>query len=169
MTPNPTLSIPAAIHNDPEAYSQELGTLEFPNKPNGKPLPHLIMVRQAIIFADAPHTADAKAFLSYLTQPPVLNGFLKASFGRFLPFTPELKKDPFWLNPRDPHISTVAKTIASGKTRPYHNVLNPAYGVFLEENVWGKVLHQMAVEGLSSEAAADQAIARLKEIFAQQQ
>jgi hypothetical protein len=35
--------------------------------------------------------------------------------------------------------------------------------------VWGKVLHQMAVEGLSAEAAADQAIARLKEIFAQQQ
>jgi multiple sugar transport system substrate-binding protein len=169
MTPNPTLSIPAAVHNDPETYSKKLGTLEFPKKPNGTPMPHLIMVRQAIVFTDAPHTTDAKAFLSYLTQPPVLNGFLKSSFGRFLPFTPELKKDPFWLNPADPHISTVSRTIASGQTRPFHNVLNPAYGVFLEENVWGTVLHQMAVDGLSAEAAADQAIARLKEIFAQQQ
>lgn len=168
MTPNPTLSIPAAVHNDPETYRQKLGTLEFPKQPNGNPMTHLIMVRHAIVFADAPHTVDAKAFLSYLTQPPVLTSFLKSSFGRFLPFTPELKKDPFWLNPSDPHISAVAKTIATGKTRPYHNVLNPAYGVFLEENVWGSVLHQMAVEGLSPEAAADAAIARLKEIFDQQ-
>jgi multiple sugar transport system substrate-binding protein len=169
MAPNPTLSIPAAVHNDPNTYFKQLGTIDFPKKPNGKPMTQLVMVRQAVIFANAPHAAEAKAFLSYLTQPPVLDGFLKSSFGRFLPFTPEIKKDPFWLNPADPHISTVSKTIASGHTAPYHNVLNPAYGIFLEENIWGKVLHKMAVEKLPAEAAADQAIARLKEIFAQQQ
>jgi multiple sugar transport system substrate-binding protein len=168
MTPNPTLSIPAAVRNDPDTYLKKLGTIEYPRKPNGQPLAHLIMVRHAIVFNDAPHTKEAKAFLSYLTQPPILNTFLKSSFGRFLPVTPQLKQDPFWLNPADPHISVVSKTIAAGKTHPFANALNPAYGVFLEENVWGTVLHQMAVEGLSAEAAADRAIARLQEIFVQQ-
>jgi multiple sugar transport system substrate-binding protein len=169
MTPNPTLSIPAAVHNDPNTYFKNLGTVAFPKKPNGEPMTQLVMVRQAVIFANAPHAAEAKAFLSYLTQPPVLDGFLKSSFGRFLPFASEIKRDPFWLNPADPHISTVSRTIAAGHTAPYHNVLNPAYGIFLEENVWGEVLHKMAVEQLPAEAAADHAITRLKEIFAQQQ
>jgi multiple sugar transport system substrate-binding protein len=169
MTPNPTLSIPAAVHNDRHLYDRQLGTIEFPKKPSGAPMTHLVMVRQAIIFADTPHAAQAKAFLSYLTQPQILNGFLKASFGRFLPFTPAIEHDPFWLKSADPHISTVSKTIASSRTAPYQNVLNPAYGVFLEENIWGKVLQKMAVEKLSAAAATDLAIARLKEIFAQQQ
>jgi multiple sugar transport system substrate-binding protein len=166
MTPNPSLSIPAAIHNDPETY-RKLGTIEFPNKPNGEPLPHLVTVRQAVIFADAPHATAAKSFLAYLVQPNILNRFLKAAYGRFLPVTTQLQQDPFWLDPADPHISTVATTIAEGRTRPFNNVLNPAYGVFLEENVWGQVLHQMAVENLSAEAAADRAIARLRQIFAE--
>jgi multiple sugar transport system substrate-binding protein len=169
MTPNPTLSIPAAVHNDRQLYDRQLGTIEFPKKPSGAPMTQLVMVRQAVIFADAPHATQAKAFLSYLTQPQILNGFLKASFGRFLPFTPEINQDPFWLNSADPHISTVSKTIASGRTAPYDNVLNPAYGVFLEENIWGKVLSKMAVEKLPAAAATDLAIARLKQIFAQQQ
>jgi multiple sugar transport system substrate-binding protein len=167
MTPNPTLSIPAAVYHDPEAYFKRLGTIEFPKKPSGQPMTHLIMQRQAIIFSDASHAADAKAFLAYLTQPPLLNKYLKSSFGRTLPSTPQLKQDPFWLNPADPHISTASTMIATGQTRPYPIVLNPAYGVFLEENVWGKVLHQMAVEKLPAETAADRAIARMKEIFAQ--
>lgn len=169
MTPNPTLSIPAAVHNDRNIYFQQLGTVEFPKKPSGAPMTQLVMVRLAVIFANAPHAAQAKAFLAYLTQPQILNGFLKASFGRFLPFTAEIKQDPFWLNPADPHISTVSKTIAAGHTAPYLNVLNPAYGIFLEENIWGKVLQKMAVEKLPAAAATDLAIARLKEIFAQQQ
>jgi multiple sugar transport system substrate-binding protein len=169
MTPNPTLSIPAAVHNDRNIYFKQLGTIEFPKKPSGAPMTHLVMVRQAVIFANAPHAAQAKAFLSYLTQPPILNGFLKASFGRFLPFMAAIKQDSFWLNPADPHISTVSRTVAAGHTAPYLNVLNPAYGIFLEENIWGKVLQKMAMEKLPAEAAADLAISRLKEIFVQQQ
>jgi multiple sugar transport system substrate-binding protein len=168
MTPNPTLSIPAAVHNDKNIYFKQLGTVEFPKKPSGAPMTQLVMVRHAVIFANAPHAAQAKAFLSYLTQPPILNGFLKASFGRFLRFTAAIKQDSFWLNPTDPHISTVSRSIAAGHTASYLNVLNPAYGVFLEENIWGKVLQKMALEKLPAASAADQAISRLKKIFAQQ-
>jgi multiple sugar transport system substrate-binding protein len=169
MAPNPTLSIPAAVRNDKNIYFEKLGTVELPNKPSGEPLPHLVDIRQAVIFADAPHLQSAKDFLAYFTQPTVLSTFLKTSYGRFLPpATSQIASDSFWQDPADPHISTVVKTVLDGQTQPYPNAINPAYGVVMEENVWGQVIHAMAVENLSAEAAADRAIAQIKTIFREQ-
>ena len=167
MTPNPTLSIPAAVRNDPDTYLNKLGTIEFPNQPNGEPTPHLVDLRQAIVFKDSPNQAAAKDFLSYLSQPDVLGGFLKSAYGRFLPVTTQLKDDPFWSDPADPHISTVTKTLTEGVTKPYYNDLILVYGVVMEENIWGQAINQMAVEGISAEQAADQAIEQIKQIFDQ--
>ncbi len=166
MTPNPTLSIPAAVRNDPGIYFNKLGTVDFPNKPNGQPLPHLVDIRQAIVFKEAPHQQAAKDFLAYLIQPDVLNAFLKASYGRYMPPSiSEIEADSFWQDPADPHISTVVKTVIAGQTHPFYNALNPAYGMVMEENVWGQAIHAMAVEGISAEAAAERAIAQIKSIF----
>lgn len=167
MTVNPTLSIPAAVRNDPTTYYKKLGSIEFPHKLNGQPFNHLVSVRQVIVFVDSPHQQAAKDFLSYLTQPSVSNEFLKHSYGRFQPATTQLKQDSFWSNPADPHISTTTKTLIDGTTRPYYNALNPAYGVVMEKNVWGQVLNQMAVKKISAEQAADSAIGQIKEIFNQ--
>ena len=166
MTPNPTLSIPAAIRNNEDLYFHQMGTIAWPDKPNGQPLPHLLETRRAIIFADAAHLEEAKAFLSYLIQPEVINQFLKTSYGRFMPANEVLGSDPFWQNPRDPHISTATNIVLSGYTQPLNLVLNPAYGVVLEENIWGQVLQAMVEDGLSPEAAADRAISQIKQIFA---
>jgi multiple sugar transport system substrate-binding protein len=166
MTPNPTLSIPAAVRNDSDIYFNKLGTVAFPNKPNGEPLDHFVDIRQAVVFADSPHQEAAKDFLAYLTQPKVLSLFLKTSYGRFIPpAISQIEADSFWQNPADPHISQVTKTIVSGQTQPYYNAFNPAYGTVMEENVWGQVIHAMAVDELSAEAAADSAIAQIKTIF----
>lgn len=166
MTPNPTLSIPAAVRNDQDIYFNKLGTVDFPNKPDGQPLPHLVDIRQAIVFKEAPHQQAAKDFLAYLIRPDVLNTFLKASYGRYMPPSiSEIKADSFWQDPADPHISTVVKTVVGGQTHPFYNALNPAYGVVMEENVWGQAIHAMAVEGVSAEAAAEAAIAQIKSIF----
>ncbi|MEH2302012.1 hypothetical protein [Nostoc sp.] len=78
-------------------------------------------------------------------------------------------KDPFWTNPADPHISTAAKTLIEGSTRPFYIVQNPAYSLVLKDNVWGKALNRIVVEQISPEQAADQAIARIKQIFDQWQ
>ncbi|NEQ31396.1 MAG: carbohydrate ABC transporter substrate-binding protein, partial [Leptolyngbya sp. SIO4C5] len=166
MTLNPTLSIPAAVRNDADTYFNQLGTLELPNKPDGEPLDHLVVVRKAIVFNDALNQAAAKDFLAYLIQPEVLNTFLKSSYGRFSPPTNAIAQDAFWLDPADPHISIVNRTLTAGRVQVLENVQNPAYGVFLEENVWGQVLEQMVTEDLGAEQAADRAIARLQEIFA---
>ena len=53
----------------------------------------------------------------------------------------------------------------SGHTQPCNRTLNPAYGVVLEENVWGQVLQAMIEDGLSAEAAADEAISQIQRIF----
>ncbi|MEO0455361.1 MAG: ABC transporter substrate-binding protein [Cyanobacteria bacterium P01_A01_bin.114] len=167
MTPNPTLSIPAAVRNDPDTYQNKLGTLPWPNQLDGTPMSHLMETRLAIIFSDSPNLAAAKQFLSYLIQPEVTNEFLKTSYGRFMPPSEGLKSDPFWQNPEDPHVSTATQIVLEGQTQPYGNALNPAYGVALEQNIWGAVLHDMVKEGITAEAAADKAITRLKEIFEQ--
>ncbi|WP_292781483.1 hypothetical protein [Nostoc sp. NMS9] len=78
-------------------------------------------------------------------------------------------KDPFWTNPDDPHISTAAKTLIEGSTRPFYIVQNPAYSLVLKDNVWGKAINRIVVDKISSEQAADEAIARIKQIFDQWQ
>lgn len=166
MTPNPTLSIPAAVRNDEETYFNKMGTLPWPNRPDGSPLPHLVETRQAIIFVDAVHPDLAKQFLSYLIQPEIISAFLKTSYGRFMPVTDAIKTDPFWSDPVDPHISTVTNIVLNEDTQPFNLALNPAYGVVMEENVWGQALNKIVEEGVSVEVAADQAIEQIQQIFA---
>ena len=168
MTPNPTLSIPAAVRNDEEIYREKLGTVEFPNAPDGSPLPHFVSIRQAVVFEDAPNAKAAKDFLAYLTQPAVLSDFLKASYGRFMPpALSQIEADAFWQDRADPHVSTVVKTVVEGQTQPFYNALNPAYGIVMEENVWGEAIYAMAADNLAAEEAADRAIARIKAIFSE--
>ena len=167
MTPNPTLSIPAAVRNDQTLYSEKLGTVEFPNKLNGEPLPHFVSIRQAVVFTDAPHLDTAKDFLTYLTEPAVLSDFLKTSYGRYMPpAKSQIQADSFWQDPADPHVFTVVKTVLDEQVQPFQNVYNPAYGIVMERNVWGNAIDQMVSNGMSAEDATEEAIAQIKDIFA---
>ncbi len=169
MTPNPTLSIPAAVRNDDDIYLKKLGTVEFPNKLNGEPLPHFVSIRQAVVFNDAPNLQAAKDFLAYLTQPEVLSDFLETSYGRYMPpAISQIEADDFWQNSADPHVSTVVKTVTDGQIQPFQNVFDPDYGEVMEQNVWGDVIHRMVTEGMSAEDAADEAIVQIKTIFREQ-
>ena len=164
-SPNPTLSIPAAQRQDEEIYFQKLRTVEFPNKPNGDPMRYLVSVRQALVFTDSKHPEEAKDFLSYLVQPEVLDKYVKAALGRQFPVLKPSQQDPFWTDPKDPHISTATKMLAGGSTRPFYHTQNPAYSQVLEEHLWGKALDRILLEGVSPEDAADEAIDRMKQIF----
>ncbi len=169
LTPNATLSIPATLRQDRDTYQNKLGILPLPRKPNGQPLPYLVTVKQAVIFTASPNPQQAQEFLSYLIQPQVIGTYLKTSGGRNLPVMHSVWQDPFWTDPTDPHIAAAAKVLTQGPTRPFYYVQNPAYSTVLEENVWGQALTRIVVDGLSPEQAADEAIARIKEIFAQWQ
>lgn len=168
MTPNPTLSIATALLEDKEVYAKDLGTMEFPNKPDGNPMRHIVSVRQAVILAEAKNKQIAKDFLAYLIQPEIINNYLKSAGGRYLPAITTATKDSFWTNFQDPHISTATKTLTNeGQTRLFYSVQDPIYSSVLEENVWGQALNSIALNKVSPEQAADKAIAQIEEIFAE--
>ncbi|MGL5834523.1 MAG: ABC transporter substrate-binding protein [Waterburya sp.] len=167
MTPNQTLSIPAAVRQVSDTYGSKLAMIDLPKKPNGQPISHLTVAEQIVLFAESPHHQLAKNFLAYISQPKVMEKYLKASGNRFFPVQKTIWQTPFWQNSQDVYISTVTKTLTQKPTRSYHTVQNPVYGNVLQENVWGKALQRVLVDNVSSEQAADEAIARIKEIFAE--
>ena len=167
MTPNPTLSIATALLEDRKTYLNDLGVMEFPNKPDNTPIRHLVSVRQVGILAEAENKNLAKDFLSYLIQPEVLGNYLKSAGGRYLPAITAAIEDPFWNNSENPHVSTATKTLTKGQTRLFYSAQNPIYSSVLEQNVWGQALNRIAVDKISAEQAADEAISQIKEIFAE--
>ena len=168
MTPNPTLSIPAARADEPDVYLKQLATLPFPRKPNGEPMTYITKVREALVFADR-NFADAQSFLSYLIRPEIIANYIEAAGGRFFPVNKDNWDDPFWSNSQDPHISTVKKILTQSPTRPHYFSDSPAYRTVLSQNVWGQALYRILAEDISPEAAADLAIAQINQIFSQWQ
>lgn len=168
MTPNATLSIPAAVRQNRDIYQNKLGTLELPNKPSGQPMRYVVAYRQVVTFADAKYPQAAKKFLTYLVKPETLKKFLKAG-SRNLPVMKSVWQDPFWTNPADPHISIATKVLTQGQTRPFYPAYHPAYSAAIQKNVWSQALNRVIVDGVSAEQAADEAIAQIKQIFAQWQ
>lgn len=165
MTTNDTLSIATAVRTDSDTYQNRLGLLELPNKPNGQPMRYLVTVQQVILFADSEHQKEAKSFLAYLIKPNTIDSYLKTSGGRHSPILKSVWKDPFWTNPKDPHVSKATHTFQAQPSRLFYTFYNPAYSMVLKENVWGKALSRVIVEKVPPEQAADEAIARIKEIF----
>lgn len=166
MTPNNTLSIPLTLRPDQEAYKR-LGILELPNKPNGKPMRYLFVMKEAVLFADSRNQKAAKDFLTYLIKPEVMNNYLKAVGGRHFPVLKPVWQDPFWSNPADPHVSFASKTLTTRQMRPYYSSQHPAYSIVLEKNVWGKALKRVLVDQVTPSQAGDEAIQEIKEIFSQ--
>jgi multiple sugar transport system substrate-binding protein len=167
MAPNNTLSIPATVREDAKTYYNQLGITELPNKPSGEPMPYLIFIRQAVIFKDSPHKSLAKDFLRYFIQPQVTINYLKATGSRNQPVQKSVWSDPYWQNTQDPYIATATKILTTKQTSLSHVVDHPAYSQVLAENVWGRALTQVTANKVKPEQAADEAIARINEIFNQ--
>ncbi|WP_413162785.1 ABC transporter substrate-binding protein [Capilliphycus salinus ALCB114379] len=165
MTPNVTLSIPIAVRQDAEVYQNQLRTMEFPKKPSGEPMRYFISVKQAVIFEKSNKQEMAKEFLKYFVQPEVINEYLKTSGGRNLPVHKPLWDDPFWSNPSDPHLSKAVEILTESQTIPYSSVVNPAYSLVYQSNIWGQALDKILVEGQPPEKVTDEAIAEIKTIF----
>ncbi|MEB3292501.1 MAG: ABC transporter substrate-binding protein [Synechococcales bacterium] len=166
MTVNPSMSIPVSQRENQEAYFQQLGTVNFPTKPDGTPLDPLVSVNQVVILATSQKQEMAKTFLTHLMQPQILNQFVKSSRGRFAPVRLTAWQDPFWTNASDPHIPILAKTLRDRPTRLFYSIQNPAYSQVFQQDVWGKVISQIAANQITVEQGADQALQTIKEIFA---
>ena len=145
---------------------KQLGTVDFPHKPDGNPLESLVSINQVVILAASQKQKAAKSFLAYLIQPQVLQGFVKSLNGRFFPVMPQAWQDSFWINAADPHIPIQLKTLRDRQTRSFYSVQAPAYSQVFQDDVWGNTISRISTNAITAEQGADEAIQQIKQIFA---
>jgi multiple sugar transport system substrate-binding protein len=170
MTANMSLSIPNALKADrPDDYYHKTATIEWPLGLNGDAFPIETVSYVAVAFKEGGHVETAKEFVRFLVAEGWLMHYLNFSGERMLPSIAKLLDQPFWLDPGDPHHMAAAM---QAEARPSHHSY-PTGDVRRDqiynetENVWAKAVHRVAAEGVSSEQAVDEAVARIKQIMAE--
>jgi multiple sugar transport system substrate-binding protein len=171
MTVNQTLSIPNALKSErPGDYYENTATIAWPLGPSGEPFPILGgSVMPGLVFKDGDHVATAKEFVRFLLAEGWLAHYLNFSGERMLPPMQKLLDQPFWLDPSDPHrMAAVMQVSARAPNYDYTVALGDSrHDTIWQEFTWGKAIHRVVTENISPEQAADEAIARIKEILSE--
>jgi multiple sugar transport system substrate-binding protein len=155
----------AVIHNEQDY--RDIVTMGLPLSNDGKPVPSQAPSFCGMIPKGAKNVEVAKDFLQYLTQPQLLNEYLKTGLGRNIPCMPAIAKDdPWWLDPKDPHRAAYVQQGLLGPTLPNFWVFNPAYAQVQNEHVWPTAWADITTGGMTPQAAAEKAFKRVEEIFA---
>jgi multiple sugar transport system substrate-binding protein len=166
MTPNPSISIPAAaFFTNKDNYYHKIVSILQPRSPvDGKDYPYLISVKPIIIPKAAKQPELAKKFILYVLQTQHFTDYVKASHGRWFPSFKDVAANPFFNDPKDPHVYIAAQQYKY-PTRPFYYSYNPAYSQVYTENVWGKAISRVVTEKWSNEQAVDEAVTRIETIF----
>jgi len=133
---------------------------------DGKPVPSKADNGCCLIPKGAKNVDVAKDFLKYFIQPKINNEYLKTGLGRSTPAMPSVvKNEPFWLDPKDPHVVAYTQQAVLGPTLPNFWVYNPAYAQVQNEHIWSVGWVDIMQGGMTPQAAADKAFKRVEEIF----
>src|SRR6516162_8710315 len=160
-----TISTELALHHKREQYD-DIVTMGMPLDNQGKPIPGQLGVVGGFVPKGAKNIEVAKDFLKYMIQPNVVNGYLKAGLGRFLPAMPKLAQDdPFWLDPKDQHRAAYARQGLLSPTVPNYPVYNPGYSEADALQIWGTAATDVIKEGMTSQQAAEKALKRIGKIL----
>jgi len=161
-----TISTEVALFHKKEEYN-DIVTMGLPLDNAGKPIPSELGATGAFIAKGAKNVEVAKDFIKYVIQPKVANDYLKQGLGRWLPAIPEMvKTDPFWLDPKDPHVAAYAKQGALDPTVPNFPSFNPGYAECNAQQIWGVAVADVVREGMTPQASADKALKRMGEVLA---
>ncbi|NEP81178.1 MAG: carbohydrate ABC transporter substrate-binding protein [Okeania sp. SIO3B3] len=172
LVTNVSLSIPATqklpdtpfTQGEKNRYLNEIVTLSsWPSTVKGNPSKVFVGHSSVVVPANAEHSEAAKQFLAYLAQPENLQRLTEELKGRTLPPMPELLNTPFWQNSNDPHFAAVG-LICAGDIQPFPTT-NLAYAEINKEKILTTALERVIRDSVSPEEAADDAIARIKEII----
>jgi multiple sugar transport system substrate-binding protein len=164
-----SLSIPAALRTTrPEDYAKNAVTLAWPSGVHGQPLAVLTQSSQAAVFRGG-HEDVAKEFVRFLVSEGWLAHWLDFAGDRLLPPMPALLAQPFWLNPGDPHRMASAIQFVN---QPHDYSYAAVSGEWRHqrvqaEGIWPKAIRRIVIDGLTPEQAADEAIARIKQILSE--
>jgi multiple sugar transport system substrate-binding protein len=167
MTPNPSISIPGAhFFTNKDNYYNKIGSILQPTSPiDGKGYPYLVAVKQIIIPRDSKEQGLAKKFVRYVLETKHFTDYVKASNGRWFPSFKDVAADPFFHDPKDPHVSLATEQHTKYPIRPFAFSYHPAYVQVYTENVWGKAISRVVTEKWSNEQAVDEAVTRIQMIF----
>jgi multiple sugar transport system substrate-binding protein len=161
-----TISPEVALYHKKEEYD-DIVTMGLPLDNAGKQIPAQLYVQGPFIAKGAKNVAAAKDFIKYLIQPKVTNEYLKTGLGRWLPAMSDLvKSDPFWLDPKDPHIAAYTREGVLDPTAPSYPVFNPGYAEANAQQIWGAAEADIIREGMTPQAAAEKALKRIGDILA---
>jgi multiple sugar transport system substrate-binding protein len=161
-----TISTEVALYHNKEEYDDIL-TLGLPLGNDGKKLPAQVFSGGVMIPQGAKNIPVAKEFIRYSIEPKVLNQYLKAGLGRFvIPMPAIAKSDPFWLDPADPHRAAYVNETLFGPTIPLFEARNPGMGPVGAENVMMRAVINVMKNGMTPQAAIDQAFRRVETILA---
>ena len=159
-----SISTEVSIFNKKEEYD-DIVTMGLALSNDGKPAPSQARTTCGLIPKGAKNVAVAKEFLTYLTEPKVVNEYLKVGLGRNIPCMPSIVKgDPWWFD--DPHRKAYTQALL-GPTIADYWAFNPAYAQVQNEHVsptgWADIMQG----GVAPQAAAEKAFKRVEEIFAE--
>jgi multiple sugar transport system substrate-binding protein len=161
-----TISTEVALYHNKEEYDDIL-TLGLPLGNDGKKLPAQVFSGGLVIPQAAKNIPLAKEFIKHAIEPKVLNQYLKAGLGRFvIPMPAIAKSDPFWLDPTDPHRAAYVSETLFGPTIPLFEARNPGMAPVGAENVMMRAVINVMKNGMSPQAAIDQAFKRVETILA---
>jgi multiple sugar transport system substrate-binding protein len=142
-------------------------TMGLAQSNDGKPVPSQANVFAVLIPKGAKNLEVAKDFLKFLSKPNSINEMLKVGLARRVPSMPQIvKDDPWWLDKSDPHrVAYVTQALLS-PTVPQLWAFNPAFAQVQNEHVFPNGWAEVAQQGVKPEAAAEKALKRVQEIFA---
>ena len=161
-----SLSTEVAIIKNQQDYN-DIVVMGLALSNDGKPVPAQQGSVCGLIPKGAKNVVVGKDFLKYLIQPRVLNELLKTGLGRNLPAMPAIvKRDPWWLDSKDPHRAAYVHQGLFGPTVPTFWTSNPAYAQVQNEHIWQAGWAEIMKDGATPQAAAEKAFKRVEEIFA---
>ena len=175
MTPNPSLSIPAHwFFNGPESYFYKMATVEWPDNPGGGKASYMVAVKTILMPKDGKNTDLGKEFIKFVLEPNRFAEYIKGANGRWFPAFNDVAKDPFFSKgqagkggPVDYHIPLATKLYLERNVKVFDHWKSPANSQVYAENIWGKAMARTNIDKWPADKAADEAINRMKTIFAQ--
>jgi multiple sugar transport system substrate-binding protein len=159
-----TISTEVALYHNKEEYDDIL-TLGLPRGNDGRQLPAQTFCFGLVIPRGAKNIPVATEFMKHAIEPKVLNQYLKAGLGRWVNPMPAIaKSDPFWF--ADPHREAYTNLTLFGPTIPVYEARNPGMAPVGAENVMMRAVINVMKNGMTPQAAIDQAFKRAETIFA---
>jgi multiple sugar transport system substrate-binding protein len=160
-----SISTEVALYHNKDEYDDIL-TMGLPLSNDGKKLPSQVVSVGVVIPKGAKNVPVAKEFMAHAVEPKVLNTFLKAGLGRsMIPIPAMAKSDPFWLT-EDPHRTAYTNQTLFGPTIPIYEARNPGMAQVGAENVLMRAVINVMKNGMTPQAAIDQAFQRVETILA---